>query len=636
MSFEALAQSHPVAAPRSWSWRSLAALLLPLIAVAGVGAAKGGFFATSFGWTGLAFAWATLIGVSLVAPRWGPLDVCWLGTAGSMCLFTFLSAVWAGSAGEAVNEGFRSLVYLTGVAGALVVLRRRDITRWLSGLVLGAAGVCAYGLATRIFPTHFSGFDSSDYRLFEPVGYWNALGIFAAIALLVALGVAALGRGAALRVLTATSAVVLAPACYFTFSRGAWFAVAAGAVVMFAFSPLRLRLISALILLGAAPAASVLLASHAPGLTHRGVTLASASHDGRRFALELLLLLVGQAAGAVVYVLALSRIEVAQPLRLAFAAVVVAVAIAALAGALAEYGSPITIARHGYDSFVSGSTTGTNLNGRLLSLSNNGRIVLWHAAWHEFSAHPAVGTGAGGFGRWWLAHRTTASFVEDAHNLYLETLAELGIAGFLLLVALLGVPLIAAVRARRSPLVAPALGGYVAFLVHAGVDWDWEVPAVTLLALFIGAALLAAARGDDPRPAPLGRPYRVAIGAAAAVAGMIALVGLIGNIALARSNSAVLNGNGSKAVAEAAKARSWAPWSVQALLDRGMGQIISGSKRSGLATLRQAAADDPGDWETWFEIAAATTGTEHRAALARAKALNPQSPEIADVVAAGG
>ena len=73
--------------------------------------------------------------------------------------------------------------------------------------------------------------------------------------------------------------------------------------------------------------------------------------------------------------------------------------------------------------------------------------------------------------------------------------------GLALLVALLAIPLVAAVRARRHPLVAPAFGAYVAFLVHAAVDWDWQMPAVTLLALFTAAVLVAAARGREPRSA---------------------------------------------------------------------------------------------------------------------------------------
>ena len=182
------------------------------------------------------------------------------------------------------------------------------------------------------------------------------------------------------------------------------------------------------------------------------------------------------------------------------------VVLGAVIGAFVAVGSPPTLARHAYHSFVSTPTGGSDLNGRLFTLSNDGRIVLWHAAFADFKAHPVVGSGAGSFGRWWLAHRTSAYFVEDAHNLYVQTLAEGGVIGLALLAALLGVPLVAAVRARRHPLVAPAFGAYVAFLVHAAVDWDWQMPAVTLLALFVGAALVTAARSANRTRAPYAGP----------------------------------------------------------------------------------------------------------------------------------
>ena len=125
-----------------------------------VAAANGGYFATAFGWTALAFAWVTIIAVVLVAPRWTAFDVTWLVGAGALCVFTFSSAVWAGSAGTAVDQGQRAVVYTTAVAGALLVLRRRDLERWLAGLVLGAAAICFYSLATRLFADHFGGFNS--------------------------------------------------------------------------------------------------------------------------------------------------------------------------------------------------------------------------------------------------------------------------------------------------------------------------------------------------------------------------------------------------------------------------------------------------------------------------------------------
>ena len=201
--------------------------------------------------------------------------------------------------------------------------------------------------------------------------------------------------------------------------------------------------------------------------------------------------------------------------------------------------------------------------------------MLWRSAWDEFRAHPVVGGGAGSFQRWWLAHRTNAYFVQDTHNLYAQTLGELGIVGGALLALFLGLPLVAAVRARWHPLAAPALGAYVAYLVHCIVDWDWQMPAVTLLALFAGAALVVAARGREPQAAgkPLGQRRRASRSARSRrVAAVVAFVGLIGNIALARSGKALLDGNGKVVVAQAKRAHRWAPWSAQALRDLGEGK----------------------------------------------------------------
>ena len=61
--------------------------------------------------------------------------------------------------------------------------------------------------------------------------------------------------------------------------------------------------------------------------------------------------------------------------------------------------------------------------------------------------------------------------VRDAHNLYLETAAELGLVGLALLITLLAVPIVSA-RADRDPQVTAALGGYAAFLVHAAFESD--------------------------------------------------------------------------------------------------------------------------------------------------------------------
>jgi O-antigen ligase len=119
---------------------------------------------------------------------------------------------------------------------------------------------------------------------------------------------------------------------------------------------------------------------------------------------------------------------------------------------------------------------------------------------YDVADHPALGSGAGTFGDYfWRYHRPASAFTRLAHSLYLQTLAELGPLGLVLLVLALALPL-AFVRGRQTALAASVAGAYVAFLVHAAIDWDWTVTALTTTALFCGGATFVATRKGALRP----------------------------------------------------------------------------------------------------------------------------------------
>jgi O-antigen ligase len=141
--------------------------------------------------------------------------------------------------------------------------------------------------------------------------------------------------------------------------------------------------------------------------------------------------------------------------------------------------------------------------GQPLTLFGENRPEYWRVAWQDFEANPALGSGAGTFGAFWLEHRTVDEFVHDAHSLYIETLAELGPLGLALLVLGLAVPLVG-LRGRQDAFVAAAAGAYGAFLLHAGVDWDWEFGAVGLLGLICAGGVLVGTRRTDVQPISLG------------------------------------------------------------------------------------------------------------------------------------
>jgi O-antigen ligase len=123
-------------------------------------------------------------------------------------------------------------------------------------------------------------------------------------------------------------------------------------------------------------------------------------------------------------------------------------------------------------------------------LRRNVRITYWRVAVKDFESHVAVGSGAGTYAEYWSRHRPPTYFAPfHAHSLYLETAAELGVVGLALLLALLALPL--GSIGSRDPVRLGAACGFVAFALHAAVDWDWDVPVVTTAALFLASVAVA-------------------------------------------------------------------------------------------------------------------------------------------------
>ena len=128
-------------------------------------------------------------------------------------------------------------------------------------------------------------------------------------------------------------------------------------------------------------------------------------------------------------------------------------------------------------------------------------------ALRAFAAEPLRGVGAGGWAVDWIRWRRVREFAKDAHSLPLQTLAELGVVGTVLLVALLGGVGLAAARASRRAreLAAGLVAAWITWLVHQPLDWDWEMPAVSLTAFLLAGAILrlgdtSGALGPDRSP----------------------------------------------------------------------------------------------------------------------------------------
>src|SRR5439155_24251780 len=148
-------------------------------------------------------------------------------------------------------------VYVSALLAALVLGRaRRSVV--LAAVAFAAGGVAAYGLATRLFPSRPAAFQPVEGTLLiDPLGYANALGLLAAIAILLSLVFASHARAAITRSVAGAAVIVLLPALVLTSSRGAWIAVWVGLAVAVTLDRLRSGMLLAAC--AVAPAAAVVV-----------------------------------------------------------------------------------------------------------------------------------------------------------------------------------------------------------------------------------------------------------------------------------------------------------------------------------------------------------------------------------------
>lgn len=593
-------------------------------------ARDGGYWPTAWGWAALVLAWVAVVAL-LVRDRLriAIQERLLLGAAGAFLAWVLVSLAWTPSAGRTVLEAERVTLFVTALLAAILVVRSRSYRQFLGGIFAAVWLVSAYALATRLFPERLGVIDPiAGYRLSEPLGYWNALGIFAAIGTLLALGFALRGRTLLIRAIAGTSLVTLLPTLYFTFSRGAWLALGFGLLAAVALDPRRLHLIGGIAALTPAPAVAVALAYRSDALTHLQVSLPDATQAGHDLAFALLGLGAANALIAAGLHVAERRVVVPREVKVACGAALVLLTFVAAGLLFARYGGPASLTQRAYDSFKTPlPSTSRDLNRRLFSLSSNGRIDLWKTAWAEAKDHRLAGSGAGTFEQYWLRDRPYGSKARDAHSLYVETLAELGPVGLMLLLVALAVPLGAAVVARKRSLVPAAFGAYLAYAVHAGVDWDWEMTGVTVTALFCGVGLIVAARrGDAPS---LSQRRRFLLATATIALGVFASVGLIGNSKLAGGAAAADSGQWRLSEARAREAMAWMPWSGEPWRLVGEAQLARRQFAAARGSLETAISKDPRNWELWVDLSLASRGHARRQAALRALRLNPLGGEVA-------
>ena len=444
---------------------------------------SGGYFDSARSWAGLV-TWALVVVAVIADPGAVPrARASWLALGGLALLggWTLLSMLWAPLAGSAYHAGQIVLLYLGALLAAVLLLRRRPAQRAVEpALAAGALIVTGYGISERLVPgvLHFARSLSAQGRLEQPLTYWNAMGELAALGFVLSARVA--GDEERPRVLRAAAAAAAAPlglGLYLSFSRGALFACVAGLVALIVAAPRRpqLQALSVSVLAGAL---SAVAAAPFKGVTSLGGSLAVRERQGA-IVLVLVVLIAGLAGAAQWY---LARRGARGALRLArhagwIALIVVCagLAVAIVVGSKESASRPLSPGA-----------------GRYVTLQSN-RYAYWRVAFRAFEHEPLRGVGAGGWAVWWLRYRPFDDFAQDAHSLPLQTLAELGVVGIVLLAAFFAGIGLAARRAHlRFPgLAAGPLAGFVTYAAHAPLDWDWQMPAVTLIGIVLAGSLLA-------------------------------------------------------------------------------------------------------------------------------------------------
>jgi O-antigen ligase len=451
---------------------------------------SGGYFDQPRDWAGFG-AWflvvVALIAVPRALPRGRPAWLA-LGGLGAFAAWTLLSITWSPLAGSAYHYGQIAVLYLGVVLAAAMLLSAPGVRPLVEPVVgLGVLVVVGYGISERLVPglLHFTHSVSAEGRLEQPLTYWNAMGELAALGLVLSASLAGNAtRPRLLRALAAAAAAPLGLGLYLSFSRGSLFAAAAGLLTLVVVAARREQFEGAGIALGAA-----VLASLSGAFFHGVASLTGSLATRESHGAITLALLVMIAAAAALLELRLAARRPSAPLRLprrspliAAVAIICGLGLAIVVGAKEHSGAPL----------AAGAT-------RFVSLQSN-RYDYWGVALRAFDAEPVHGVGAGGWAVYWLRFRTISEFAKDAHSLPLQTLAELGLVGVLLLLAFVGGIGWTSLRAlrRAPPLAYGPIAVLVTYFAHAPLDWDWEMPAVTMVAMVLGGMLISLAGAVVP------------------------------------------------------------------------------------------------------------------------------------------
>jgi O-antigen ligase len=567
-----------------------------------------------------------------------------LAALAALAALTGLSILWSLYPSESWVETNRTLAYVAAFAagiGAVRIARERwAAVAW--GVLLALFAVTVYALATKVAPGWLNP-DEIYGRLREPYGYWNAVGLTAALGIPLCLWLATREEGRRPASVAAYPLLALfLVTLLLSFSRGSILASVVGIALWLAIVPLRLRSLAVLATSTVAAGAVTAWAFSQSALTDDRIALSERKDAGIELGLILLAMVIVTAVAGLAIQRRAERHPLSEPVRrkvgisaLGALAAVPLVVLAALA--FSDRGIGGTISDRWHD-LTSADSTPQNDPGRLIQ-TGSVRTIYWSRAIDVWQEHKLAGAGAGSFALAQLKDRDQGAQAKHAHGYIHQTLADLGLLGLAVSLVTLVAWLLAVSRtlalrrriagadwtAERVGVATLALVAVV-FGVHSAVDWTWFVPALAVTGLFCagwvagrgplppGGQPAGAEGGRSPALAdvhpevPRGSARRVAIGAAAAVLAFALLSSVAvsqpwrserkGNDALALSEKGDFNA----AVAAARKAEGIDPLSVDPYFDRAAVEDAANDKPAAVHALEQAVQVQPASPEAWRRL----------------------------------
>ncbi len=580
----------------------------------------------------------------ILTPRGRGVYGLWpVGLLLAFAALSALSVVWSVQPDASWQNAGLMFAY-SAVFGAAVALARAAPERWpavIGGVTLAAVVVCGYALLTKVFPAWLDAHDIYA-RLQAPYGYWNAIGLTAAMGVIGCIWLGARRAGhALLRALAYPATGLLLVTLMLAYSRGALVAVVLGLALWFTVVPLRLR--GAAVLLAGAAGAGLVVAwdfsKHA--LSAESVALHARVVAGRQLGVLLVAMLLLLAIAGVAIGFSTGRRPLSRAARYNAGAVLLSLlvlAVIACAGALAASHRGLTGSiSHGFHSLTNThAAVPANTPGRLTAIGSV-RARYWNEALKVFQAHPVLGAGARSYGTARLRYRTEDLEANDAHGFVVQTLADLGLVGLAIVLFLLAAWMAAAGRSTHPfnrrwssrrwrsesiPYTPERIGMLsmlclvVCFGIHSTVDWTWFVPGDACVALLCAGWL--AGRGPLAETAGVGLPIEDGLQRPG-----LPPLREIGPLRLGIAAAVVV----------AALLAAWAQWQPQRSADASQEALVLSARdpAAARAAAQNAVDYDPVSAEALFTL---STIQQHagesalaRATLVRAVHLQPSNPQ---------